>query len=122
MAGETTFKVLLVDDDPGLRRIYSRALAAEGFQVLEAAGGDEAVADFSRDDFDIILLDIRMSSADSKALALALRRFHPRAKIIVSSCYPKDSQKEMVPSADDYFDKTEGSKALLLKIKNFLYV
>ena len=113
-------KILIVDDDKDLRRIYSRYLAAEGFKVLEADNGEQVVLEFSDEKLDIILLDIRMSVASGMILAPQLRYFHPDAKVIVFSCYAKDLQKQMIKDADDYFDKAEGCKALLSKIRTLI--
>jgi EAL domain-containing protein (putative c-di-GMP-specific phosphodiesterase class I) len=53
-------KVLLVDDDPAVRRAYSRLLAAAGCKVQAAAGGEEAVELIKATPFDVVLSDIAM--------------------------------------------------------------
>ncbi len=110
-------KVLIVDDDKDLRRIYSRYLSHDGFKVLEASNGEQALLEFCEEEIDVILLDIRMPVANGQVLLPALQRFHPQSKIIVSSCYDQNVQKEMIGGAFDYFNKAEGYKVLLPKIK-----
>ncbi len=113
-------KVLLVDDDRAIRKIYGRYLMTEGFTVLEAADGEQAVIDFAKEDLDIILLDLRLPEGSGQILAPSLRKFHPRAKIIVSSCYDTEEQKDILHGADGYFDKSDGCHALLAKIKSII--
>lgn len=113
-------KILMVDDDDVLRRIYSRYLKEEGFEVLEASNGEQALLEFSKQKFDVILLDIRMPISNGQMLIPALQQFHPHAKIIVSSCYDLDFQKEMIGDAEDYFNKSEGCRALVSRIRHVL--
>jgi DNA-binding response OmpR family regulator len=113
-------KVLIVDDDDSLRQIYARYLSAEGFQVAQASNGEQALLDFQDSRLDAILLDIRMPVANGQVLMPALQKSHPHAHIIISSCYDLDFQKEMIGGADSYFNKAEGCRALLGKLKAVL--
>lgn len=113
-------KILIVDDDSGLRQIYSRYFSGEGFQVLEAWEAGQVLTDFSNEPIDVVLLDIRMPAFENHDMIPTIRSTHPGAKIIVSSCYDLDYQKEKVRNADDYFNKAEGCRELLSKIKTLL--
>ena len=62
MAGRKT--VLIVDDDEGLRYLFSRTLALEGFDVKQARGGFEALRMLDNDRPDIIILDLTMPGVD----------------------------------------------------------
>lgn len=53
-------KILLVEDDINLREIYSARFAAEGFQVITASDGEEALATAVRERPDLIVLDVMM--------------------------------------------------------------
>jgi CheY-like chemotaxis protein len=113
-------KILIVDDDKTLRKIYKSYLTSEGFDVLEATTGEEALLGFPDQNFDIILLDIRMPRVSGWFLMSALSTYYPESKIIVFSCYPLHVQNEMVPDAVSYYDKSTGFKKLLSEIKKNL--
>jgi CheY-like chemotaxis protein len=53
-------KILLADDDPGIRQILVRMLAEEGYRVETAADGAEALARTETTDYDLVLLDLNM--------------------------------------------------------------
>src|SRR5690349_3662817 len=113
-------KILLVDDDEAIRKIYARFLRGEGFEVLESRNGEHALMEFSKENLDVVLLDIQMPVASGRVVISALQYFHPSAKIIIASCYPVDVQRKMIDSAQDYFDKADGCQKLLSKIKPLL--
>ena len=50
--------VLVVDDEPAIRRLLRTSLAAQGYRVVEAADGREAFAAFRRDQPDLLILDL----------------------------------------------------------------
>jgi two-component system KDP operon response regulator KdpE len=111
-------KILLVDDDPWIRTIYSAALAVEGYQVSEAEEWDEATSFLAQHpDTDLVLLDIQMPAVSGDELFGALRLYNPKMRIIVFSVYSIDEQQRLIFKADDYFDKADGVNHLLSKIK-----
>jgi CheY-like chemotaxis protein len=67
-------RILVVDDDPGIRALCSAVLGDEGHEVLEAADGREGFERAVADDPDLLLLDIKMPVLDGFELAVALRR------------------------------------------------
>lgn len=67
-------RVLLVDDDPAVRRMCSDHLRLEGFDVMEAADGESGLEQARLDPPDLILSDVRMPGLDGFGLADALRR------------------------------------------------
>jgi DNA-binding NtrC family response regulator len=77
-----TGRVLVVDDDPGVRELFERALQLAGFDVVVAAGGEEGLQ-ILRDDPDIclVLLDLRMPNVDGLKFREIQRR-DPRLAVI----------------------------------------
>ncbi len=65
-------KVLLVDDEPDVRKTYRDILEAEGYEVTEAASGDEAIKKINGYRPDLILLDIRMPGKNGIEMAREL--------------------------------------------------
>ncbi len=72
-------KVLIVDDDDGIRYVLRELLAEEGFQVYTASNGAEALEMLQREGKCIILLDMRMPGMDGRAVLQALEA-NPRLK------------------------------------------
>jgi len=66
-------RVLVVDDDPAIRRICSTWLSLDGYEVLEAADGQEALELALTEEPDVVLLDLTMPVLDGFCVAAALR-------------------------------------------------
>ena len=112
--------ILVVDDETRIRFIYNRFLTLEGFNVLEASSCIDANEILKREHVDLILLDLRLPEVKGHTLYDVIQMFHPRTKVIVSSVYHLERQKEIIPGATDYFDKSQGIDALLTKIRQVL--
>lgn len=113
-------KILVIDDEEKVRRIYSRLLTIEGFEVIEAQDADCANEILKKDDIDLVLLDIKMPIVDGSILYEIMQLFHKKVKVIVASVYPLDEQKRIIKGATDYYDKSEGIDLLLTKVKRVL--
>lgn len=113
-------KILVIDDEEKVRRIYSRLLTIEGFEVIEAQDADCANEILKKDDIDLVLLDIKMPIVDGSILYEIMQLFHKKVKVIVASVYPLDEQKRIIRGATDYYDKSEGIDLLLTKVKRVL--
>ena len=71
--GDRQSRVLVVDDDPGVRLVCTTTLELDGFDVIEAANGQEAIALALAHAPDLVLLDISMPVLDGFGVAAALR-------------------------------------------------
>ena len=76
-------RVLVVDDEPGIRATVSAMLEIEGYAVAEAMNGAEALAFVESDPPDLILLDMRMPVLDGWGFAAEMRRRGHRIPIVV---------------------------------------
>ncbi len=76
-------RVLVVDDDPSILDTVSSILSGEGYQVMSAAGGEEALALSRTWHPTLVLLDMRMPAMDGWAVARALHATGSRVPIIV---------------------------------------
>lgn len=114
-------KILVVDDQSRIRDIYRNLFTNEGFGVVEAADAAAANEIIKKQNPDLILLDLKMPQVGGQTLYEVIRLFHKhKAKIVISSVYPLPDQQQMVPGADDYYDKSEGVDILLNKVKSVL--
>lgn len=114
-------KILLVDDEPKIRSTYRRLLTYEGYAVLEAENGEAAtLLLMTHPDIDVVLLDINMPVVDGPTLRDLWNLHNPGIPIIITSVYAVENQKQLVPDAADYHDKSEGTAPLLKKIRRAL--
>lgn len=74
MSARTAVRVLIVDDEPVLRRALSRALEQRGFEVLLAADGRSAAALLEEREVDVLLLDLKIPDVPGDTLFLAFTR------------------------------------------------
>lgn len=110
-------KILVVDDEPQMRRVLRASLMAHGYQVVEAASGEEARNRLSAERCDCVLLDLNLPGVDGIETCRAIRA-HSEVPIIVVSI--RDSEKDKAAArkagADDYIAKPFGVEELLSRI------
>jgi CheY-like chemotaxis protein len=81
--------IIVVDDDPAVRRVAARILAEEGFRVLEASDGDEAIrlAERHGPDIGLVVTDIVMPRLNGIELLERLSRIQPALPVVLMSGY-----------------------------------
>ena len=109
----STKKLLIVDDESSIRNYFFRLFSRHGFDVLTAPNAMEANELLVREKVDVVFLDIKMAEVEGDVLFELLRSFHHNVKVVVSSVYPIEEQKERIKDADAYFDKSDGQDVLL---------
>jgi signal transduction histidine kinase len=80
-------RVLLVDDDDGVRRLTERMLRRAGYDVITASSGPEALAIARRDKLDLLLTDMVMPGMSGRDLARELMCEHPETRVVFMSGY-----------------------------------
>lgn len=100
-------KLLVVDDNEGVRHLVSRWLERAGFRVEEASDGAEAVEMVRKNPPDVILADIRMPKIDGIELARIVKSEFPGIKIILMTAYssPQTIAQAKREGVDDYLEK-----------------
>lgn len=68
MAGHKSANLLLVDDDPGLLKLLGMRLTSEGFHIVTAESGQEALKLLLKEKIDLVISDLRMDEMDGMAL------------------------------------------------------
>jgi DNA-binding response OmpR family regulator len=110
-------KVLLVDDDEGLRELYREELEDEGYEVLTAKNGKEALQKLEKGKPDLIVLDIVMPKMDGME---ALGRIIGKDKtipVILHTSHPGYQEDFMSWAADAYILKSTNLTELREKIR-----
>jgi two-component system cell cycle sensor histidine kinase/response regulator CckA len=100
-----TGRVLLVEDEMEVRQFAVRALKRQGYQVLEANDGVEALDVMAANEgqIDIVVSDVVMPEMDGPALFKELRKRNPSLKMIFVSGYPNEAFRESMGSDDFAF-------------------
>ena len=70
------WRILVADDDPTAALLFRAALSGDDFQLEVAADGEDALAAFRRQPFDMALLDVEMPGLDGTAVCAAIRQTH----------------------------------------------
>lgn len=118
MSGTST-RILIVDDEPPIRRLLRTSLASQGFQVTEAATGREALAEIKRTEPDLVILDLGLPDLQGNDLIRLLRDQGSSLPILVLSSRTDERGKveALDLGADDYVTKPFGTDELLARIR-----
>jgi len=111
-------KILVVDDEPQLRRVMRVALTAEGYTIFEARNGQEALNIFRTGPPDIVLLDLNMPVMDGLTACREIRR-SSQVPIVMLTVRSGEHDKVLAldAGADDYVVKPFSMQELLARIR-----
>ncbi len=113
-------KILVVEDEEGLRLLYKEELEAEGYDVLTAQNGREAIQQLEEGKPDLIILDIVMPVMDGiEALGRIVGK-ERKIPIILNTSYPGYRQDFLSWAADAYVTKSSDLGELKDKVKELL--
>lgn len=94
-AKELPGKVLIVDDDPGIRMLLSKFLQREGFETLMAENGLEGVEFAKKHQPDLIIMDVVMPQMDGLTAARLIKFYKPLRDVPILFLTAKDAEKEI---------------------------
>lgn len=114
--------ILVVDDEPGLRDLAQEILAAQGYKVLSAENGEQALTILETKSVDLLLSDVIMPGMDGYQLAAKVREHYPAVKIQLASGFSDNRHQDAVD--DDLHQgmlhKPFSSQELLQRLRTLL--
>ncbi len=103
---QSSFRILIVEDDPGLNQQMSEMIANAGYQVDSCFDGEKALLKVASKEYQLILLDIMLPNRDGLSVLKILRKTSLVPVIIISA---KGAEEERITGltqgADDYVSK-----------------
>jgi two-component system OmpR family response regulator len=117
--GRKVAQILVVDDDVHIRELMKVYLRQEGFDVLEAGHGIEALQQMERTRVDLVILDIMMPHMDGWDLCSALREVYPDLPLLMVTAKGETAQKVkgFQLGTDDYLVKPFDPLELVMRVK-----
>lgn len=113
--------ILIVDDSPTQMRLMQEALNGQGYHIITATTGDEAVEKVDRDKPDLVLLDVIMPGKNGFQVCRALKKKATNTKIILVTSKDQASDKfwGKKQGADDYVTKPFDATHLLATVRKY---
>ena len=110
--------ILVADDEPQIRKVLRSTLSAQGYTVIEARDGQEALVKLREEKLDLILMDVNMPIMDGVEACRDIRR-SSQVPIIMLTVQgsEKDKVRALDAGADDYVVKPFGIQELLARIR-----
>ena len=115
-------KILVVDDEDSLRTVLSSELVSEGYDVGAAADGDEAITEFQKKVYDLVLLDIKMPRMNGFEVLRFIKEKHPKTKVIMLTGFAdlKNAIESKKLGAEDFVSKPYDLVDLLTTIERVM--
>lgn len=115
-------RILVAEDEPDMQKILKLYLEKDGYQVVQATSGTQALEMACDRPFDLILLDWMLPGIEGVEVCRQLRTYGVTAKILMltARCETDDELEGLSGGADDYVKKPFEPRILLLRIKKLL--
>ncbi len=113
-------KVLCVDDDMSLLRLYHDELSEDGYKVILAKDGKEALKKFEKESPNVVVMDIRMPTMDGIETLTTMLGKDRQVPVILNTAYPQYRENFMTWGAEAYVIKSSDLTELKKKIREVL--
>jgi nitrogen regulation protein NR(I) len=114
--------ILIVDDQKVVCYSLQRFLQSEGYDVVTAAGGEEAVTIINETNPDLVIMDVRMPDMDGIEVLEKIKASHPKTQVIMMTAFSTTDKAihAMKLGAYDYLTKPFDNDELLIRVKDAL--
>src|SRR5271169_436829 len=92
-------KVLVVDDDPAVRKSFDRVLTGKGYAVITAESGEEALRKLNEEKYDLVYTDIRMPGMSGLDVAEQVKARRPWTPVVIITGYGNDAAESRAKAA-----------------------
>jgi len=113
-------KILVVDDEKNIRKLYETELRKEGYEITTAESGEEALEKIEKDDVDLVVLDIRLEGMDGIDCLRTIMEKRRDLPVVLNSAYSTYKQDFASWMADAYVVKSSDLTELKDTIKKVL--
>jgi len=117
-------KILIVDDDAGIRMLLSKFLEREGYEIVSAEDGLEGVEEAKKTHPDLIILDVVMPRMDGLTAARLIKFYKPLSDVPIVFLTAKDADREIELAqkarAEVYITKPFDVHQVIKEVKNLL--
>ena len=115
---ETKESILLIEDEPQMRRFLRVTLQGHGYRLIEASTGEEGLTEVATRNPDVVLLDLGLPDIDGLEVTKRLREWTQVPVIVLSAReQEEDKIRALDAGADDYLTKPFGAGELLARIR-----
>lgn len=114
-------KLLLCEDEDKMRELLKRFLEHEGYTVVEATDGEEALEAFYQEKFDLVILDWMMPKINGLEFAQQMKQeYNIKILMLTAKNMPEDEVEALVAGVDDYLAKPFHAQVLLVRVAKLL--
>jgi len=118
-------KILVIDDDKNIRNLLNRKLSKVGYEVVEAADGEEGLRIYRNERIDLVITDVFMPEKEGVETVLDLKKINPDSKIIAISGGSMQIKHDFLSMIEDLgaqktFKKPFDTEELLAAVKELL--
>ncbi|GAB4338782.1 MAG: response regulator [Desulfobulbaceae bacterium] len=113
-------RILLVDDEEGIQLLYREEFEEEGYEVISALNGEEALDKFTADPPDLVILDINMPGMNGIEVLRRMKEINPDLPVILSSAYQEYKQDFGSWASEEYIVKSANLDELKNAIRKYL--
>lgn len=113
-------KILFVDDEPSLLQLYQEEFSEEGYGILLASNGKEALDILAKESPNLVVLDIRMPTMDGVEALVAMMGKNRSLPVIFHSAYPEYRENFITWGAEAFIQKSKDLAPLKKMIRELL--
>ena len=117
-----TGRILIVDDEENIRKLYAEELTADGYDVSTAGSGESALESVETECPDLVVLDIKMADVNGLDILGSVKGMNRNLPVVLNSAYTTFKNDFKSWLADAYVVKSSDMSELKARIKELLVI